>query len=231
MTEQTRYRPWKYERPPYGAFGQIATIGERLVCHLCGRDFLNLQTHAWSKHELSAREYKDTFLLRRETPLWATSVSRKLSRSNERRMRSDPEHLDQMTTAARKVKRTVAPLSPATVALKSSQMRERANLMSADERKSLSRRMTDAQRRLWRDDPEWRERRSGQISAYQRGRKHPWAKSGEESTNPKLTWAKVRRIRELAANGRSYSAIAADVPGATRSNVHLIVKGETWIEA
>jgi predicted transcriptional regulator len=62
-------KPYRYERPLHGVFGSVSYSGERLVCHLCGRDFLALGTHINAKHGVTAFEYKAMFGLMRNTPL------------------------------------------------------------------------------------------------------------------------------------------------------------------
>jgi hypothetical protein len=39
--------------------GTFQTVGDRLVCHECGRDFIQLGTHAWWSHGLTARAYRE----------------------------------------------------------------------------------------------------------------------------------------------------------------------------
>lgn len=80
MSEQIRYphAPYCYEQPVASQYGRIEHIGERLVCHLCGRDWLNVGIHAWKTHGLTADEYRAEFGLNRTTPLTARSVSMRL---------------------------------------------------------------------------------------------------------------------------------------------------------
>lgn len=222
MSEQTRYKPWRYDGPIFGEFGSISLIGERLVCHVCGRDYLNLQTHVSSMHGLSANEYKDTFRLTRETPLWAASVSRKLSQSNERRMAAQPGHLQAMSDKARPLARTPVHTEATRNALATAARRVASDIPEPERK----RRMRAVASYPVKDPAQ----RSARISTALKGRKNSWMKGGEQATNAKLTWAKVRRIRELAAAGRAYSAIAAEVPGATKSNIWMIVHGKTWTE-
>lgn len=77
MTEQTRYRPSRYERPRFGQFGTLSYVGERLVCHICGRDYLHLAQHVVRTHGLEAEQYRDHFGLNRRTALVSASVSEK----------------------------------------------------------------------------------------------------------------------------------------------------------
>jgi hypothetical protein len=80
MSEQTRYVPWRYERPPFGVFGQIARVGDdRLVCHICGRDYEALPRHILTKHGMTAFDYKRTFGLRRGTALISPRLQRRLA--------------------------------------------------------------------------------------------------------------------------------------------------------
>lgn len=39
--------------------GTFQTVGDRLVCHECGRDFIQLGSHAWWSHGLTARAYRE----------------------------------------------------------------------------------------------------------------------------------------------------------------------------
>ncbi len=71
--------PYRYERPMAVEYGRLSVVGERLVCHLCGRDWLNLGTHAWLTHGLTADEYRVEFGLNRVQALTAPSVSRRLA--------------------------------------------------------------------------------------------------------------------------------------------------------
>lgn len=71
--------PYRYERPVAVEYGRLRVVGERLVCHLCGRDWLNLGTHAWLTHGLTADEYRSEFGLNRVQALTASSLSRRLA--------------------------------------------------------------------------------------------------------------------------------------------------------
>ena len=53
--------------------GTFQTVGDRLVCHECGRDFIQLGIHAWSAHGLTARAYREKW------SVFGPLVSRELS--------------------------------------------------------------------------------------------------------------------------------------------------------
>lgn len=77
FAEATGIRAYRYERPPFGRFGEVATIGDRLVCHLCGRDFVFLGGHILRKHGIDAREYRRIFGLTRRHALCTERLSRR----------------------------------------------------------------------------------------------------------------------------------------------------------
>jgi hypothetical protein len=72
-------RPWQYERPHFGSFGQIDTVGDRLVCHICGRDFAALSKHVSQIHDISADRYREMFGLNRTHGLWSASLKKRQS--------------------------------------------------------------------------------------------------------------------------------------------------------
>ena len=90
MSEQTIFKAYRYDGPIFGSFGSLSFVGERLVCHVCGRDYLQLATHARLMHGLTGPQYKATFGLFRRTPLMARSICQK---SRERAIRIDLAHL------------------------------------------------------------------------------------------------------------------------------------------
>lgn len=58
---------WK--EPIHGQFGVLATDGEKVQCHICGRWYRSLATHARLVHDLYADEYKALFGLNVTTGL------------------------------------------------------------------------------------------------------------------------------------------------------------------
>lgn len=72
-------RPWRYEKPRFGTFGTIDQVGDRLVCHICGRDFLSLEKHVTQTHGMPASDYKAAFGLNRTHALWSDSLRRRQS--------------------------------------------------------------------------------------------------------------------------------------------------------
>jgi hypothetical protein len=59
------------------------------------------------------------------------------------------------------------------------------------------------------------------------GRPDPRASFGEDSGRAKLTWAQVRELRRLKAEGATYEELAGRF-GIHRRTVHAILRGETW---
>jgi hypothetical protein len=58
----------------------------------------------------------------------------------------------------------------------------------------------------------------------------PRDQSGENNPASKLTWKKVRKIRNLYAKSDFTLQEIADKIGTTKGNVHLIVNNRTWVE-
>lgn len=104
--ERTGIAPYRYERPPFGEFGSVATVGERLVCHLCGRDFIHLGTHIVKVHGCSVDEYRAIFGLMAKTKLIARSLKVRLReallRDPQRINPGSPEHMRAMLAARMK---------------------------------------------------------------------------------------------------------------------------------
>jgi hypothetical protein len=87
--EASGIKPYRYERGLHAPFGQLARIGERLVCHLCGRDFIDLAAHVRRAHGLDAPSYRRAFGLNAKTRLMTDSLR---SRHREIALRQDLEH-------------------------------------------------------------------------------------------------------------------------------------------
>lgn len=64
-------------------FGYLGTLaqtetGDEVQCHICGALVENLGLHAWQKHEIKAKEYREKFQLGRRTPLCSDNYSQKI---------------------------------------------------------------------------------------------------------------------------------------------------------
>jgi hypothetical protein len=64
----------------YGFYGVllITLDGERIQCHICGKNFQHLGTHVTSKHKIKAKEYKATFELSYRSALVSESMRQRL---------------------------------------------------------------------------------------------------------------------------------------------------------
>lgn len=81
-------KPYRYEQPMHGEWGRMTQIGgDRLVCHICGRDYKNVGTHAWWAHQVDSVEYRQMFRLLADTPLAAVSTRRRHSENNAKQRR------------------------------------------------------------------------------------------------------------------------------------------------
>lgn len=68
-----------------GVYGRITEDEEgRLICHECGKAYLNLAVHTFLAHGLTAAEYRETYELPRTTKLAAPSVRERISRSSSK---------------------------------------------------------------------------------------------------------------------------------------------------
>jgi len=90
----------------FGERGVLATDGEKIQCHICGKWFRAIGPHAAQKHAMSADEYREEFGFNRSTGLVSTA-SRAKYRFNaiERNLGLCGERLAQLQavgTAARK---------------------------------------------------------------------------------------------------------------------------------
>lgn len=75
-----------------GVYGRVAEDAEgRLICHECGKAYLNLAVHAFLAHGLTADEYRETYELPRSTKLAAVSVRERIGLSSAR-----PENLERL---------------------------------------------------------------------------------------------------------------------------------------
>lgn len=49
------------EEPAYGQYGVLASDGERVQCHICGRWYISLANHVYPAHGILADEYREQF--------------------------------------------------------------------------------------------------------------------------------------------------------------------------
>jgi len=72
-------QPLKAVEDGYGYLGTLAQTkdGELVQCHVCGELVANLGHHAWMKHNIKAKEYRQQFQLGRTTPLCSDAWSQK----------------------------------------------------------------------------------------------------------------------------------------------------------
>lgn len=69
-----------WDGPLYGALGTLATDGERVQCHICGRWYRFLANHVWRTHEVTADEYRALFGLAATHGLVAPTLTEQLRR-------------------------------------------------------------------------------------------------------------------------------------------------------
>ena len=75
-----------------GVYGRIGEDAEgRLICHECGKAYLNLAVHAFLAHDLTADEYREVYELPRSTKLAAVSVRERIGVSA-----ASPENLERL---------------------------------------------------------------------------------------------------------------------------------------
>jgi hypothetical protein len=222
--------PYDYDRPPFGEFGAFLMVGDRLVCHLCGRDYLNLQTHVWAMHGLRASEYRDRFRLFVTTALWARPVSRRITESNHRRIAQTPDLMVRYSEAATlaKVKRTGpngvrrprATPNDLTRQLNALRSREWWASRSPEERAEKGRFLAARYAEKAASDPEIAAKRGKKIGDFWRGRKRT-PRYGEASSNSKLTDVQTAEIRARLAAGEKGVDVAKRY-GVSDSLVSLI---------
>ena len=58
----------------YGKLGVLETDGERVQCHICGRWYRHLGSHAWHSHGMTADEYREEYGLNRGQILVSTEL-------------------------------------------------------------------------------------------------------------------------------------------------------------
>ncbi len=75
--ESQGIRPYRYEQAHLPSNGSIEMVGERMVCHICGRDYEHLQGHI-RVHGISAAEYRREFGLPNRVRLVSDSIREKL---------------------------------------------------------------------------------------------------------------------------------------------------------
>lgn len=71
-----REAPIQWPEYVHGERGSLATDGERVQCHWCGKWYKRLIGHLKPAHGISAREYKEHYGLNRGTPLEATELTK-----------------------------------------------------------------------------------------------------------------------------------------------------------
>jgi len=226
---KTAVPPYAYDQAPFGEFGAFLTVGERLVCHLCGRDYLNLQTHVWAIHGLRAAEYREQFRLFVSTPLWARPVSKRITESNYRRMARQADLMVTYSERAREVgirrqtsglRRPPPPISDLTRGLRARRSREWWSTKSQAERSAKGRFLAAAFARAIANDPEIAQRRSERLSTFWRGRKRE-PRYGEANNASKLSDAQASEIRLRLVSGEKGAEIARRY-GVSRSLVSQI---------
>lgn len=75
VAERTGIGPWRYESPVASEYGVLRYRGERLVCHVCGRDYACLATHI-RVHGMTAHGYRSEFRLHNTVRLRADRLLR-----------------------------------------------------------------------------------------------------------------------------------------------------------
>lgn len=211
----------------YGRQGELETIGGRLICHVCGRDYLSLQSHAWAAHGYAADQYREEFGLYPTTPLWAENISAKLTASNIRRMRADPKALLTMSKRALQVERATPSVHPAvrarigqSLSRKWATMPKEARMAKAKELAALS-----PAKEWWDAHPDAKARRAER--ARRLGQGHKWGVSGEKNPQAKLTPTDVQDIRARFEQGERRTDIANRY-GVSAGLVWLIVRRKIW---
>jgi len=61
----------------YGKLGILETDGERIQCHICGRWYKSLSSHAWHSHGFTADEYRLEYGLNRGQSLISNETAKK----------------------------------------------------------------------------------------------------------------------------------------------------------
>lgn len=74
-----------WDGPIFGRIGSLTHVGDTVECHVCGKSFANLASHALGSHNLTAAEYKAIFGLKVTTGLWGAAL-RDLNATNIRAM-------------------------------------------------------------------------------------------------------------------------------------------------
>lgn len=69
----------------YDQYGVLASDGERVQCHICGRWYKGLGTHAWQAHGISADEYREEFGLKYTHGLVGENTKDRMSQKQKRR--------------------------------------------------------------------------------------------------------------------------------------------------
>lgn len=69
MNPTPELRPYRYDGPIFGSFGNLRVVGDRVECHICGRLYRSVGVHATQAHGLPADEYREVFGLARSHAL------------------------------------------------------------------------------------------------------------------------------------------------------------------
>lgn len=213
--------------------GALETVGGRLVCHVCGRDYLSLQSHVWGAHGYTAEEYRKEFGLYSTTPLWADEVSAKLTAANTRRMKQRPGELATMSRLAAEVQhgRKTGKYPPRKPIGADARRRIGESLsqwwarVPADQRSAKGRELAQQSKAWWDARPDARAARAER--ARQLGKGHKWGVSGANNPQAKLTDDQVRELRRLYDSGENRAELAKRF-GVSKSLLWLIGTKRIW---
>ncbi|POX94944.1 hypothetical protein C3473_11215 [Mycobacterium kansasii] len=131
------------DRDGFGEYGRLTiTVGNRVLCHECGRDFLHLATHLARTHGITAERYRLAHGLPLTIPLVAATVSQRMAAAWEANRDVHLDTLNQHRDPARAQKST-RPASEWTAATRAAR-RERL-------RATRGRSLTEAEKNLLGD--------------------------------------------------------------------------------
>lgn len=217
----------------YGRYGELASVSGRLICHVCGRDYLSLQSHVWGAHGYTADQYRQEFGIYSTTPLWAEGVSAKLTAANTRRMKSRPGELGAMSRRASEIERGrrdgyYRPRQPVADDVKQRIGESLADWWArvpADQRSAKGRELAEKSKAWWAAHPDAAAARAERTRKLGSG--HKWGVRGSKNPSAKLTDEQVRELRKRYDAGENRADLAKRF-GVSKSLLWLIATKQIW---
>jgi hypothetical protein len=98
----TWHKPYRYEKPTFGYFGRLTIVGDKVICHFCGRLFRSVAVHAVQAHGVKADEYREIVGLGRMHALEGPATKHRRAEHGHRMITVHGSHLKRYTSGGPK---------------------------------------------------------------------------------------------------------------------------------